>query len=392
MRVIICGAGIGGLACAAALQAQGLEASVYESAPQFAPLGAGITLAYNAMQVMRGLGLEKPIVSRGHRIRRATICDRMFSPLTANRLETLEEEFGVPFTGIARHALHEVLISALPSSSLHLGRTLIGYQTSQAGAIAHFSDGARVDCDLLICADGLHSAARNQMHPAVQPRYSGQTSWRGLLPAEGAEIEPHTAVEAWGPGSRFGALHIGSDLLYWFAAATSPPGLKAGHHRDHRQDMLDILAPYHRIFSSVVERTDPERILRTDIWDLPALPCWQQGRVVLLGDAAHATTPNLGQGAAQALEDAYCLGLCLGRFDLDTALRRYWQLRRHKAEWIVTFSRRFGWVGSWTHPLAVQLRNWLLRLTPPAQSLASLRRIGRLDWLEQLDPATPAPR
>ena len=382
MRIVVCGGGIGGLTSAIAFQMQGFEVQLYESATHFAPVGAGITLAYNAMQVMRRLGLDQALAGSGHRLRKVMICDRHLRPLVANALEEVEQELGVPFIGIPRHALQEALLSVLPPDNLHLGKTLQRYSTNEAGCVAHFSDGSMAQGDLLVCADGLQSAGRMQMFPDIQPRYAGQTSWRGMLPTSAVPFEPHQAVEAWGPGTRFGALHVSSDLLYWFAVAACQPGLKPAHDPGHKDDVRLLMAPYHPTLRAIVEETPSERILRTDIWDLPPLSRWHEGRVVLLGDAAHATTPNLGQGAAQAIEDAYCLGLCLAKFEMEEALTNYWQWRHQKAEWVVKTSRRIGWVGGWRHPLAARARDLLLRLTPASQGANSLRQIGHLDWLD----------
>jgi 2-polyprenyl-6-methoxyphenol hydroxylase-like FAD-dependent oxidoreductase len=381
MRILVCGGGVGGLTSAIALQMQGFEVQLYESASHFAPVGAGITLAYNAMQVMRRLGLEPALVGAGHPLRKAVICDRHLRTLSANGLEELEQEFGVPFIGIPRYALHDALLSVLPYDNLHLGKAVQRYSTTESGAMAHFSDGSTAEGDLLICADGLHSAGRKQMFPSIEPCYAGQTSWRGMLSADTVPFEPHQAVEAWGPGTRFGALQVSSDFLYWFAVEASKPGLKPSHDPQHKDDVRRMMMPYHSTLRAIVDHTPPEQILRTDIWDLPALPVWHQGRIVLLGDAAHASTPNLGQGAAQAIEDAYCLALCLAKFTREEALSNYWQWRHQKAEWVVTASRRIGWVGGWRHPLAARTRDLLLRLTPASRTAETLRQIGQLDWL-----------
>lgn len=381
MRIVICGGGIGGLTAAIALSVQGFEVEVYESAPQLAPAGAGITLAYNAMQVMQRLGLDDALLQAGHHLRKGLVTDRAMRPLAVSQLDELEREFGVASVGIPRPALHEILLSTLPSGCLHGGKTLQRASTEGSAAIAHFSDGTSAVGDLVLCADGLHSAGRAQLFPEVRPRYAGQTSWRGMFEAEAASFESHQALEAWGPGTRFGALRVSERLLYWFAVAPSKPGLKPLHAEGHKADVTRMMAPYHPTLQALVEATPGDRILRTDLWDLPSLPRWHDGRVVLLGDAAHAMTPNMGQGAAQAIEDAYCLALCLARFSLEEALSNYYSWRQGKTEWVVTTSRRIGWVGGLRHPLATRARNLLVRMTPESQNLKALRHLGRLDWL-----------
>lgn len=380
MEIAVCGGGIGGLGCAIALQAQGFSVHLFESAPLFEPAGAGITLAFNAMLVLRHLGLDEALARDGHRLSRAAICDQHLRPLAETNVEELEAEFGIPFLGITRTRLHELLLSALPAERVHLGQALLRYENGSSEAVAHFTDGSCHRADLLICADGLHSVGRNQMFPGTKPRYAGQTSWRGLAMKQGLDFPSHRALEAWGQGTRFGALQVSSEALYWYAVANRPAGQRpAGSHKD---DLMELVGPYHPNLRSLVEQTPAEAILRTDLWDLPALPSWHAGRVVLLGDAAHAMTPNTGQGAAQALEDAYCLALCLAKFDPETALSNYWKWRHAKAQWVGNLSRRFGWVAGWSLPLAVRLRARLIAATPPSQTLQSMRQIGRLEWLE----------
>ena len=229
--------------------------------------------------------------------------------------------------------------------------------------------------DLVVAADGLNSLARTRLWPDARlPRYAGSTAWRSVThdPWDG-EL---TAVFSLGRGAEFGIFPLGDGRIYWYAAVNAPPN----------QQFPDEMAEVHRRFGywhdpipAVLAATSPESVLRHDIYELATpLPTYVRGRVALLGDAAHAMTPNLGQGACQSLEDAVVLGaVCAKMLELSTALAAYDAQRRPRTQQIARASHlasRFG--QQLQNPAAVAVRNTMMRLIPPRITLSSMTRIA----------------
>jgi 2-polyprenyl-6-methoxyphenol hydroxylase-like FAD-dependent oxidoreductase len=180
-------------------------------------------------------------------------------------------------------------------------------------------------------------------------------------------------TESWGRGERFGIVNIGSGEIYWFAVANAEAG---GTDADVREELLARFGGWHEPVAAIVRATPAARILRTDISDRDPIDCWHRGPVVLLGDAAHPMTPNLGQGAGQAIEDAVVLDQCLSAGPtIDAAVRRYEVRRVSRANRLVLASRRFGAIAQWQNPAAVWLRDTGMRLTPASVAISQARRI-----------------
>lgn len=179
--------------------------------------------------------------------------------------------------------------------------------------------------------------------------------------------------ESWGSGQRFGIVDIGSNEIYWFACANTAPG---GRDEDSKVALLKRFTGWHEPITEIIRATPPERIVRTDICDRAPLECWHADRVVLLGDAAHPMTPNLGQGAGQAIEDAIVLDRCLAETaELEAALHVFEQQRMTRANAIVLMSRRVGLIAQWQNPAAVWLRNAGMRLVPAWLRDAQARKL-----------------
>jgi 2-polyprenyl-6-methoxyphenol hydroxylase-like FAD-dependent oxidoreductase len=191
-------------------------------------------------------------------------------------------------------------------------------------------------------------------------RYGGYTAWRGISPVVG---EPGRLTESWGVGERFGLVDIGSGT-YWFATANLPEGDRDDPSA-RKADVVRRFSEWHAPIGTVLDATPGSAILRNDVYFLDPLPRWSRRRIVLLGDAAHATTPGIGQGAAQAIEDAIVLTNELGQTsELAQALTRYESIRRPRAELTLKLSRRADRAAQLTNPLGRRLRDLLIRHTP----------------------------
>jgi 2-polyprenyl-6-methoxyphenol hydroxylase-like FAD-dependent oxidoreductase len=361
MRAIIIGAGIGGLAAAIGLRRAGLDVAVYERAAALAEVGAGITLWPNAIKALRQLGLDDAIRAIGVLEGQGGIRTPRGMLLASGAAADLEREFGAPTLAMHRADLHAALLEALGAEHVRLGTPCVGFDQGARSVTARFAGGISDSADLLIGADGLRSAVRAQLHGDQPPRYAGYTAWRAVLPFDHARL---VAGETWGAGARFGQVPLGDGRVYWFATENtragerSPDGEKAA--------LLRLFRGWHAPIEQLIAATPESDILRHDIFDRPPLRRWGAGRITLLGDAAHAMTPNLGQGACQAIEDAVVLMKQLGAGgDVPAALRAYEAARAPRTARLVRQSRQIGDVGQWQGPLSVAARDLLLRLLGP---------------------------
>ncbi len=359
LRVVVIGAGIGGLACAIALRQVGHDVAVFERADELREAGAGLTLWSNAIRCARQLGLERALLDAGAELRRAEIRASGGRLLAATSVADLSRELGAPSLAIARADLQAVLLGALPRDVVTLGARCVRLDDG-----VHFANGSTERGDVVVGADGVHSVVRAQLHGEQPLREAGYTCWRALLPFEHARLPPGLAFETWGRGARFGAVGVGRGRVYWFATANAAPG---GRDGDVRAELLARFGAWHEPIGALLEATDPATVQRLDIADRPPLAAWGRDAVTLLGDAAHATTPNLGQGACLAFEDAIVLRDALA-LDVPTAdaLRRYEATRNPRAAFIIRRSRALGRVGQLRQPLLCAARDLGLRLTPAA--------------------------
>jgi len=355
--VLIAGAGIGGLALGDALQRAGIKYEIFERAATMREVGAGILVQAGAMRALRQLGLEANVLNAGYALERGTGQNVAGTVLSTTPFADL----GAPTVAIHRGRLHTVLLGALDAQRLHLGRAVRGFEQDEQGVRAVFEDGSRsTSGGLLVGADGLRSAVRAQLFGDSAPRYAGYTSYRGVAPCAG--LAPKEIIEIWGRGLRFGAVSLGPDETYWFAVANAPAGERDA---DPRATVLTRFARFAEPVLSIVRATPAEAVFRTDIEDRPPIATWSRDRVTLLGDAAHPTTPNLGQGGSMAIEDAVVLAHCLSlSATLPDALVAYEHARVARTMTIVNASFRFGRLAQMENGFACWLRDLALRSTP----------------------------
>ena len=361
-RIIVAGGGIGGLTAAVALVQRGHQVQVLERAPELRPIGAGLTVQINAMRALAKLGLGEKVAAAGAVVRHAGIRNWDGAVISEMDMGPLCEELGAPCVGIHRAALHAVLLEALGEAPLKLGAAVTGYTETEAGVTVKLADGSELTCDLLIGADGIHSAIRAQLHGASEPDYAGYTSWRGLCENTGITA-PDAIIETWGEGARFGLVPIGPGKLYWFAVADAEPNAHDG--ADLKAELMARYGTWHREVVEALKATSADHIFRTDITDRPVLKTWGAGRVSLVGDSAHAMTPNLGQGACMAIEDGVVLASALSeKADPAAALRLYEDRRRERTGNTVEMARKFGKMGQWSNGVARAVRNAVVHATP----------------------------
>jgi 2-polyprenyl-6-methoxyphenol hydroxylase-like FAD-dependent oxidoreductase len=360
MRVIIVGGGIGGLTAAVALQRVGIQPLVFERAPELREVGAGLTLWTNAVRVLRTLGLGDAVAEIGVPLRESELRAWDGGLISGLDLGAIGDKFGAPTLGVHRAELQRVL-SEKVGPALALGAACVEYAVDADGVTVRFADGRTQRGDILIGADGLRSVVRGQVLGVQKPRYAGYTAWRGVGRIDRPEVPTGVTLLALGRGSQFGYLPIGGGRTYWFATANcpanmyDPPGTA-------KPNLLKRFADWYPPIPAVIEATDATAVFRSDILDRPPVTPWGVGRVTLLGDAAHPTTPNLGQGACMAIEDAAVLARCLSTTPLPVnALRTYEALRYERTAFVTNMSWKVGRAFGLEGAIWCRLRNALMR-------------------------------
>jgi len=379
MKIAIIGGGIAGLTTALALEKLKIDYHVFEASPEINEVGAGIWLAPNALQVLEWLGLLQEIQGLGNEIEGMTLSDHKMQAFVGAISANIKAKFGFSTVAIHRAKLQRLLASKIPSSKLSLGKKFSAMINKDEGKEIRFQDGTSHIADALIGADGIHSAIRKMILPHSKVRYSGQTCWRGVSHTSlGNELQ-HKAYEMWGHGIRFGYSAIDTEKVYWFAVKKS-----ARNQRDNvktvKKELLDLYEAYHPLVHKLIAATPDEKILRNDIIDLRPMKTWYKEDICLIGDAGHSTTPNMGQGGAQAIEDAYYLSQLLDRHsDHREAFQMFYKLRRKKVNEIVKRSWMTGKVAHWEN--FVGFRNWIFKITPDAAMERQLMKVYELKTL-----------
>lgn len=373
----ILGGGIGGLTLALALQRKGFTVNVYEAAEEIRPLGAGLGLAANAIRAFESIGIAEKVVKAGKILKTLRLRDTKGNILSESDSEKITARLGVVNNfAIHRADLHRVLIDALAPGTLVLGKRCTGFTKDGTKIGLQFSDGSNLQTTNLIACDGIHSIVRRSLLPNIPIRYAGYTCWRGITDTLPAGIDPDETSETWGRGKRFGMVPIPGNRLYWFAVTNAPqndPRLKNWKTRE----LLTHFSDFHCNVREVIRSTDDDKVIWNDIIDIPPISRFAFDNVVLMGDAAHATTPNLGQGACMAIEDAAVLAQCvqLNAANIADAFREFERKRIARTTSVVRDSWRMGQVAQWQNPFLVALRNNLLRLVPAS---AAERRVKAL--------------
>ncbi len=363
MRAIIIGGGIAGLASALALTRRGWQVEVLERAPEFTEVGAGLSLWPNALRALDALGVGEGVRARAALEGQAGIRDAAGRWLSRADTADLERRYGA-VAMIHRADLLAALRAAVPQEALRPGITVSGVRPD--GTVAHSA--GQSQADLVVGADGVGSVTRRSVWPeAPAPRYAGYTAWRVVTPP----VAVGEASESWGRGERFGYAPLPDGRVYCYATANAPESAPDGGLAGLRARF----GGWHDPIPALLDAAAPGAVLHHDLYELPPLKAYVSGKVVLAGDAAHAMTPNLGQGACQALEDAVVLGSVLASGD---GLGAYDRQRRPRTQMITRRSRRIGVAAQWACPAAVTVRNTALRLLPPSSLARSLAPV--LDW------------
>lgn len=374
----ILGGGIAGLTAAIALRRIGIPAQVFEAAPEIKPVGAGLVLAANAIKGYVKLGIAEKIIARGRLLPTFSILDNRGRKIAYADADAIAQKYGLHNFAIHRPELHEALMAELDPAQLHVNKSALRVEQNGDKATLYFQDGTSHETDYLIVADGIHSPIRRQLVPGSTPRYAGYTCWRAVTDNPGLSLTG--ATETWGAEGRFGIVPLAGNKIYWFACVNAPqndPAMRAMQP----EGLQRIFQKFHDPIPAILRHTPDDSLLWNDIIDLKPIPRFAFGNIVLIGDAAHATTPNMGQGACQAIEDAVILADELAAHDSPAAAFASFERRRlPRTHYIVNNSWTLGKIAQWSHPLLVSLRNGLFRLIPESANERQLKAVLEVDF------------
>src|SRR5690625_2441727 len=363
MNIAIIGAGIGGLTTAIALRKIGIYAHVFEQATTFQPIGAGIGIGSNAMLALQNLGVASEILAAGMPLHEQRFYNSNMQLMNTIDFTLLKKRFGEETIAIQRADLHAALFNAIVSKYIHLNHRVTHFSKHSSTVSVTFNDSIVKKFDYVIAADGLHSIFRQKLIPESKPRYANYTCWRGIT-ENVKNIQPHVSSEAWATFGRFGWAPLKDNAVYWFACINAPENDKQFHNFDKRA-VAKHFSRYSKTVEQIILRTENEYFLHHDLYDIKPIKNYAHENVLLLGDAAHATTPNMGQGAGQAIEDAYVLMETLKEVpSINDAFKLYEKKRWKKTKKVITLSRQIGWAAQWSHPLLVKARDTIFPFIP----------------------------
>ncbi|MFI1393974.1 FAD-dependent monooxygenase [Streptomyces sp. NPDC020681] len=380
-RAVVIGSGIGGLTAAVALHQSGWQVTVLERAPSLEPVGAGIGLAPNSQRALDVIGLGDEIRDLaawqgdgGMRTPRGRWLARTNSAAAVER-------FGGPLVLVHRATLIDRIASRLPAGAVHTASPAELADPGEPGgrpARVTTAD-AEFEAELVIGADGIHSAVRRALFPGHPgPAYSGFTTWRVVVPAPEEPFEPH---ETWGAGALWGTQPLKDGRIYAYAAAVVPAGALAAD--DEKAELLRRFGQWHDPIPGVIAAAEPGQVLRNDVHHLiDPLPAFHRGRTVLVGDSAHAMAPTLGQGGNQAVEDAVVLAHHVAPgVDLGAGLATYSAQRLPRTTAIVRKAAQVARLMSLTSGPAVAVRNTMMSAVSRLGPGVVLRTFdGIADW------------
>lgn len=363
-KVVIAGGGVGGLTTALALRRVGVDVEVHEKYPQPQGRATGFTIWSYSIKQLTALGLERDVLDRiGSAIEVTEIRNQAGDLLEQMPVGEVSAKLGAPSYDIRRDQLQAALIALLPAGTVHMGSEVAGVEGDADAATAILADGSRVRGDLLIGADGIHSVVRTYVVGERPLRYSGYTAVGAVIPFDSPQYPTHRHVEIWAKGSKGGIADVGDGHVRWYVTRKVPA--EAGHAFP-KAAVLEHIRDWYDLLREAVEATDAADTVVSEAWDLAPLPTWIKGRVVLLGDAAHATTPFAAMGANMAIGDAVSLAeLVTSDRPLAAALQEFQDSRKKRTEEVVKHGRTMGRLQQLHAPLLAWMRDQFFLHVPP---------------------------
>ena len=365
MRVVIAGAGIAGLTSALALRERGVEVVVLERAAgaEQIQVGGCIHVWHNGMRGLQRIGVGERLLELAGAasvVERAEFCTSSGRLMYGWSVREIEQRVGAPTFGVRRPDLHRVLFDAAGDGLVRFGETCEGFEQDGEGVRVRLAGGGEERGDALIGADGLRSTLRAALPGATEPRYAGYVSWQAIS-RTGVDVVPVGQFRVlWGRGARFLFYRVGAEEVYWEGTFAAAAGGQDGAPT-RRQSVLERFQRWPEPVETIVSGSEDAAIARADMYDRPPSKQWGVGRVSLIGDAAHAMTNALGQGANQAIEDALVLARCLAdASDPAAGLRSYEAERIGRTTKFASLSWSMARASRLRNPIACHVRNAML--------------------------------
>ena len=354
-KILIAGGGIGGLALAKAFEKIGLDYVILEKAARISEIGAGITIWSNGTHCLKELGLKNEFEQKTSPLNEGIIQNHKGQILAVLDFSDFKERFGAGPMMIHRADLIDILQKDLPLEKIFLNSPVQSFEEDSKSIIVNLASGRRVRGDILIGADGIHSAVRKGL-TGEKPKYAGYTCWRGLFTMDkSSSTEKTRCFLAMGPGSEFGFAQLNDRMGYWFAAVCCKTD---SSKKLHLENLKQAFSDWPENIRNLIHRTPHDSIIRNDILELAPKKNRGRGRCALLGDSAHGATPHLAQGACMALEDAVILAhLLLKNSDREQALRIFEKKRYARVTAVIRESRFLGKISHLSHPFLTKARN-----------------------------------
>ncbi len=376
----IVGGGVAGLAMAIALQKINKDFLLFEQAKELKGIGAGFGLAANAMRALDLLGLRTEVEQIGYYLDSYNILDHKGGLLVSPDTHAIREQYQQQNFAIHRTDLHLFLLSKIKTQKLQLDKKAIRLEQYGDAVTLFFDDGTQHTSHFLIIADGVKSPLRQQLIPSSTPRFSGYTCWRATI--DNTEITLDKGTETWGKLGRFGMTPLTNNRIYWYACINATPNNPI--YRDYNiDDLLQHFQSYHDPIPSILAYTKDSELIWNDIIDIEPLKHLAYDNILLIGDAGHATTPNMGQGACQALEDVAVL---LDELGLEKGVKEaffsFEKRRLPRTKYITDTSRWIGEIAQWDNSLLISIRNMLMKIMPAKLAQKNLDKLLSVDFMK----------
>ncbi|GAB2788621.1 FAD-dependent monooxygenase [Halomonas shantousis] len=389
-RVGIIGGGIGGVALACSLQEQGIDYHLFERAQAFGEVGAGVQMTPNAVKVLKALGLKNDLYNIGFLPEAMvgrnweTAAELFRTPLK----DSSTKAYGAEFFHVHRADLHTILTQDIPEDRVTFGAQCTDVLQSPGSSTAIFADGTRFEADLIVGADGIHSAVRGALWGEYDPKFTGHMCWRALVPVEEHPL-PFVSPDAsfWmGPNAHVVTYYVkGGKAVNIVAVTETDEWIKESWTEpSSTQELLDAYRGWHSNLTQLFERTDPSQTFKWGLFDHDPMARWSIGHATLLGDAAHPMLPFLSQGAAMAIEDSYVLAQALVHFegDVPAALTAYEDERRVRTSQVQLQARERGRTFHLSSPEELRKRD----LAYQQEQAKNPNAVGiRAEWIYEYD-------
>ena len=373
-KILIIGGGIGGLMTAIALNQKGIASSIFEKTKSPDANGAGLALWANATRILDTYGLFNNLLEKGNVLHEMKTSTSHGRHLNVVRLDKLEGKFHFPSIVLLRQHLQRELLNAIPASQIQFNKQCVKIEHQTGKVTVHFSDGTSEAADAAIFADGIHSLARKSVFNIPPLNYAGRTSWRGVAEFSSTVFSKNTNLEIFGNGRRIGIFPLPNNLAYWYAAVNMTK-----EESTQQKRTIECVSSHFKDWAEPVptlfKNTSEERLILTNINYTTHIHHLVTDNIALLGDAAHPMTPDLGQGACQAIEDAYIMAECLSATQsIESGLKRYETIRLPRVRSIAKNSYRMGKLRQMGNPVGTGFRNSLFRFLPEYFALKMLER------------------